>query len=124
MSPDHDHDPNTNFPNHYHVLDGLVRVVDRREVTESHGLVHMRRELLMDLSYESFAGVLGSADDWKYGLEFRDVETSPPLVLFFSADCRRLLRHPPTVGTGVAAPAPDFAAGLKTVFEEWRTAER
>lgn len=124
MGPDHVHDANAAFADHYHVLDGLVGVVERREVTESRGLVHLRTELLMDRSYESFSGVLGSASDWKYGLEFRDAETSPPLVIFFSADCRRLQRHPPAVGTGVAELAPDFATGLKTVFEEWRNAER
>jgi hypothetical protein len=124
MGPEHVHEPNAAFADHYHVLDGLVKVDHRHKVSQAPGLVHLRNELLMDRSFESHNEVLGADDDWKYGLEFRDLETNPPLVIFFSADCRRLLRYPPSSGTGIATLAPDFAAGLQSVFNEWRKAER
>jgi hypothetical protein len=124
MGPVHVHDPNAAFADHYHVPDGLVGVVDRREVTQAPGLIHLRNELVMDRSYESHTGVLAPASEWQYGLEFRDADTNSPFVVFFSGDCRRLMRYPPTIGPGVASLTPKFAAGLKTVFEEWRTAER
>jgi hypothetical protein len=124
LGADHVHEPNATFADHYHVPDGLVAVVERRVVTEAPGLIHLRTELLVDRSFETHSGVLASASDWRYGLEFRDAETNPPLVVFFTADCRRLMRYPPTTGSGVASLTPDFAAGLATVFDEWRKAGR
>jgi hypothetical protein len=121
MDPDHVHDPNAVYADHYHVPDGLVGVLERRDVTHAPGLVHLRRELLMDRNFESHNGVLASANDWQYGLEFRDAETSLPFVVFFTADCRRLLRYPSTIGPGVAKLEPTFAEGLKSVLDEWRT---
>ena len=124
MGPDHVHNAGDTFADHYHIIDGLVRVIDRRDVSQSPGLINLRDGLLLDRSYEAHSGVLASANDWQYGLEFRDSLTSPPLVILFSADCRRLLRHPPTIGPGVATLAPNFAEGLKKVFTEWQAAKR
>jgi hypothetical protein len=120
----HVHDSESTFADHYHTMEGVVKVVDRRDVTDSHGLIHLRTELLQDRSYEWATNAPAATVDWKYGLEFRDATTSPPLLVLFSSDCRRLLRHPPTIGSGAAILSPSFADGLKTVFTEWQTEQR
>jgi hypothetical protein len=120
----HVHDPDSLYLDHYHTLAGVVSVRDRRDATQAHGLVHLRNELLMDRSFQEDDGSIPPINDWKFGLEFRESEASPPLLILFSADGRRLLRHPPTVGSGLAEVAPSFADGLTTVFTEWQAEPR
>jgi len=121
---EHVHDSVSTFADHYHTMGGVVRVNDRRDVSEAHGLIHLRNELLLDRSYDRSAGAPVAPSDWKYGLEFRDAPTSPPLLVLFSGDFRRLLRHPPTIGSGSAELSPSFAKGLKTVIDEWQAEKR
>jgi hypothetical protein len=123
-SDSHAHDPNTVFADHYHTLGGVVRVASRRDASQLHGLIHLRHELLMDRSVQADNAALPAAESWRYGLEFRSTPEGPPLVVLFSEDCRRMLRHPPSVGTGLANATANFAEGLKTVFAEWEKQSR
>ena len=114
----HEHNSGGGFADHYHTLGGVVEVVDRRDVTRAHGLVHLRNELLMDRSFHEELSK-SAADDWRTGLEFRDAAGSAPLVVFFSADCRRMMRIPAGQGADFATTSSEFAEGLNVVFTEW-----
>jgi hypothetical protein len=120
----HNHDPTGDFPDHYHTLGGVVRVTDRRDITQAHGLTHLRNELLMDRSFQPDELGAATADVWHSGLEFRDTADGPPLVILFSGDGRRMLRYPPTVGTSLANTSARFAEGLQIVLAEWKAETR
>jgi hypothetical protein len=120
----HNHEPTSQFPDHYHTLAGVVRVTERRDITQAHGLSHLRNELLMDRSFQPDELGAATADVWRSGLEFRDGADGAPLVLLFSKDGRRMLRHPPTVGTSLANTSTRFAEGWQIVLAEWKAETR
>jgi hypothetical protein len=78
----------------------------------------------MDRSFQPDELGAATADVWRSGLEFRDAADGPPLVLLFSEGGRRMLRHPPTVGTSLANTSARFAEGWQIVLAEWKAETR
>jgi hypothetical protein len=117
----HVHVADNPFADHYHTLGGAWRVAERREITNARGLIHLRNELLMDRSFRAEDGLPPATGNWQSALEFRGSPANPPLVIFFTDDCRQMMRHPPVRGATLAVPSDVLADGLKTVFQEWRS---
>jgi hypothetical protein len=116
---DHVHVVGSPFADHYHTVGGTWRVVERRDISQARGLVHLRNELLLDRSFQEETGMLNPVDFWRSALEFRASTTSPPLLIMFTADGRRMLRHAPPKGSGLAVPTSAFADGLKKMSADW-----
>jgi hypothetical protein len=117
----HAHDPDRRLPDHFHAAGGLWTVSNRRDISQAHGLTHLRNHLLLDrnLGEAPWGAVVGEV--WRTGLEFHSDE-GPPLVILLSPDCSVLLRHLPGRGDDRAQRMEAaMAAGMRTVFAEWRS---
>jgi hypothetical protein len=99
-------------------LDQLANAASRRNVTEAHGLVHLRNALIEDHSYTWPAQPPSAEDRWQWGLQFRDDSTRAGATLLFSPDCKHLLslERPTevlsceTIAPGLAEMFAEFAA--------------
>lgn len=95
------------------------------DVSNAHGLAHLRNALLEDWNYEWPSSVdqlpRAAADLGHWWLSFEDPATGKSAVIYFSTDCAQALlaQHPDGVQVGKPISTKPIAPGLREIFAEF-----
>lgn len=103
------------------VADVSWRVAASQDISDAHGLTHLRNALLEDRSFQWPAQAVPAQTEWFHGLRFRDA-AAPPLVILFSSDFGLAVVCSPAATPSQAVSCEPIAAGLHEVFVEWAAA--
>src|SRR6478609_3708376 len=96
-------------------------VVSRKDITQAHGLAHLRNALLEDQSFNWPARAITTYLPWRCALQF-DLEKERTTI-YLTDDFQHATGDVENGAIPMVVSCDPIAAGLRTVIEEWREAE-